>query len=217
MKWIHREGYTYVTIATLMSIALYVCFIYMGRLYLLLTFFVAFFILIFSLQFFRVPKRSLPHSLSDQDLICPADGQIVVKEHLPDKRIQISIFMSPLNVHINWMPINGDIIRSEYIPGKYLVAWHPKSSTENERHEVDIEAYNNHIITVKQIAGAVARRIRNYVPEGSHVERGEELGFIKFGSRVDVILPEGSQIHVSIDQKVKGKITKLATLPLSTS
>ncbi|MCL4147327.1 UNVERIFIED_CONTAM: hypothetical protein GTU68_000896 [Idotea baltica] len=112
--------------------------------------------------------------------------------------------MSPLNVHANWVPIKGKVLRSEYIPGKYLVAWHPKSSSENERHEVDIQFDSETIVTVKQIAGAVARRIVCYMEKDQFIQPGDELGFIKFGSRVDVVLPASADVLIEIDSMVKG-------------
>ena len=129
-----------------------------------------------------------------------------------DRRIQVSIFMSPLNVHAQWAPMAGEVTHANYHPGKYLVAWHPKSSTENERTTLVINGSRGPVL-FRQIAGAVARRIRWYIEPGQHVELGEEVGFIKFGSRIDVYLPLGSDIHVGLEQKVKGRETVLATLP----
>ena len=150
-------------------------------------------------------------------MIAPADGKVVVIEETVDneyfntKRLQISVFMSPLNVHVNRNPIAGEVVYSKYHKGKYLVAWHPKSSTENERHSVVIRKGNTEIL-VKQIAGALAKRIINYLEVGQKVEQGEELGFIKFGSRVDLLLPVGTKVNVALNEVVKGGVTVLATL-----
>ena len=167
-------------------------------------------------QFFRIPNR-VPVAAEGQ-ILCPSDGKVVVIEEVEepevfgDKRIQVSIFMSPLNVHAQWAPMAGEVTHANYHPGKYLVAWHPKSSTENERTTLVIDGERGPIL-FRQIAGAVARRIRWYIKPGQQVELGEEVGFIKFGSRIDVFLPLGSDVHVGLDQKVKGRETVLATLP----
>lgn len=169
-------------------------------------------------QFFRVPKRS-PVAAEGQ-ILCPSDGKVVVIEEVDepevfgDKRIQVSIFMSPLNVHVQWAPMAGRVTHAIYHAGKYLVAWHPKSSTENERTTLVIEGDRGPVL-FRQIAGAVARRIKHYIEPGQNVVLGEEVGFIKFGSRIDVFLPLGTEIHVGLDQKVKGRETVLATLPKS--
>ena len=158
-------------------------------------------------QFFRIPKR-VPVAEEGQ-ILCPSDGKVVVIEEVEepevfgDKRIQVSIFMSPLNVHAQWAPMAGEVTHANYHPGKYLVAWHPKSSTENERTTLVINGSRGPVL-FRQIAGAVARRIRWYIEPGQQVELGEEVGFIKFGSRIDVFLPLGSDIHVGLEQKVKG-------------
>jgi len=168
-------------------------------------------------QFFRVPKRTIT---SDEKLVvCPADGKVVVieetteTEYLKDKRIQVSIFMSPLNVHVNWYPISGVVKYFKYHKGKFLVAWHPKSSTDNERTTVVVENSKGVPVLFRQIAGAVARRIVCYSQAGSKVAQSTEFGFIKFGSRVDVFLPLGSEIKVNINDKVVGSKTVLAVLP----
>lgn len=164
--------------------------------------------------FFRVPSRQL--TINAGQIIAPADGKVVVieetvdNEYFKDKRIQISIFMSPLNVHLNRNPISGEVLYSQYHEGKYLVAWHPKSSTENERHSVVLQNEKATIL-VKQIAGALARRIVNYLEKGQQVEQGQELGFIKFGSRVDLLLPIGTKVNVQLNQVVKGGVTVLAS------
>lgn len=166
------------------------------------------------IQFFRVPKRKV---IIDENIIwCPADGKIVVieeveeTEYFKDKRIQISIFMSPLNVHAQWNPISGKTTYYKYHQGSYLVAWHPKSSTENERSTVVCKHANGQEILFRQIAGAVARRIKCYAKEGESVTQGEEFGFIRFGSRVDVFLPLGTEVTVKINDVVQGQTTKLA-------
>ena len=167
-------------------------------------------------QFFRVPKR-MPVAAEGQ-ILCPSDGKVVVIEEVEepeifqDKRIQVSIFMSPLNVHVQWAPMAGEVTHANYHPGKYLVAWHPKSSTENERTSLVIQGERGPVL-FRQIAGAVARRIRWYIKPGQQVDLGEEVGFIKFGSRIDVFLPLESEIHVNLEDEVKGRETLLATLP----
>ena len=169
----------------------------------------------FIISFFRVPVRKL--MAGEALVIAPADGKVVVieeafdKEYFHEKRLQLSIFMSPANVHQNRNPISGEVVYNQYHRGKYLVAWHPKSSTENERHTVVIKN-NNAEVLVKQIAGAVARRIVNYLKVGQKVEQGAEMGFIKFGSRVDVLLPLGSEVQVKLNEMVRGGVTVLATL-----
>lgn len=168
-------------------------------------------------QFFRIPDRLL--TTHESQVIAPADGTIVVIEETEEgeyfkaRRRQISIFMSPLNVHVNRNPVTGIVRYFKYYPGKYLVAWHPKSSTENERTTVVIQLANGVEVLLRQIAGAVARRIIWYVKEGQPVEQGTELGFIKFGSRVDLYLPLEAEIRVSIGDRTKGGVTVLAELP----
>lgn len=165
------------------------------------------------LQFFRSPKRD--QSIGDRLVIAPCDGKVVVieqtteTEFYQDKRIQVSIFMSPLNVHINWYPISGIVKFLRYHEGKFLVAWHPKASTENERTTMVIEKVGFSVL-VRQIAGAVAKRIVYYPHENDKVKQGSELGFIKFGSRVDLYLPLDAKINVEIGQKTKGGVTVIA-------
>ncbi|EON78849.1 Phosphatidylserine decarboxylase [Lunatimonas lonarensis] len=168
------------------------------------------------LQFFRNPTIPIP---DDQQLVyAPADGKVVViertteDEFLKDERMQVSIFMSPINVHVNRSPITGIVRFFKYHPGKYLVAWHPKSSTENERTSMVVEHPNGVQLMVRQIAGALARRIKWYVKEGDPVVQGHEYGFIKFGSRVDVFLPLDAEVLVTPDQKTRGGITPIARL-----
>jgi phosphatidylserine decarboxylase len=167
---------------------------------------------LFIISFFRIPKRT--HAAGEDLIVAPCDGTVVVieevqaDEYFTDRRLQLSIFMSPLNVHVNRNPVSGEVMYSQYHKGKYLVAWHPKSSTENERHSVVYKLGGKEML-VKQIAGALAKRIVNYLKPGDKVEMGEEMGFIKFGSRVDLLLPLGTQIDVTINQKVKGGVTIL--------
>jgi len=170
--------------------------------------------LILILQFFRNPKRNTP--INDQLIIAPVDGKVVVieevfePEYFKDKRLQISIFMSPINVHVTRYALSGKVNFSRYHSGKYLVAWHPKASTENERTTVVIENKNFGEILYRQIAGAVARRIINYAQEGMQVVQGTDAGFIKFGSRVDLFLPIGTPIKLQLNQTVKGGETIVA-------
>jgi len=166
-------------------------------------------------QFFRIPKRTF--TFTDSDILCPADGKVVVieeveeTEYFKDRRIQVSIFMSPLNVHANYFPISGIVKYVKYHKGLFLVAWHPKSSTDNERSTVVVQHSSGQEVLFRQIAGAVARRICYYAKEGQTAETGQEFGFIKFGSRVDVFLPLGTKLDVKIDQDVKAKLTKLGS------
>jgi len=172
--------------------------------------------LIIILQFFRSPHFHI--STDETQVLCPADGKVVVieetdePEFLRDRRIQLSVFMSPINVHVNRNPIAGVVKYFKYHPGKYLVAWHPKSSTENERTTIVIENSKGVSVLFRQIAGAMARRIVWYVKEGDKVDQGAQFGFIKFGSRVDVFLPLGTKINVGLGEVVKGGRTVLATL-----
>jgi phosphatidylserine decarboxylase len=169
----------------------------------------------FVTYFFRDPKRTL--FSGDTKIICPADGKIVVieevqmNEYFTDRRLQVSVFMSPTNVHVNRTPIAGEVKYSAYHPGKYLVAWHPKSSELNERTSIVIDN-GTFDIMMRQIAGKLARRIVNYLEEGHEVEQGEQFGFIKFGSRVDLFLPLNTKIDVKLGQKVKGGVTIIGEL-----
>lgn len=169
-------------------------------------------LLIFILSFFRIPGRT--YTEGEDVIVAPCDGTVVVieeveaDEYFKDRRLQLSIFMSPLNVHVNRNPVSGEVLYSQYHKGKYLVAWHPKSSTENERHSVVYRQGNKEML-VKQIAGALAKRIVNYLKPGMSVTQGGEMGFIKFGSRVDLLLPLDTKIEVGMNQKVKGGVTVL--------
>jgi len=172
--------------------------------------------LVLVLQFFRIPNRTI--SFNNGDVLCPADGKVVVieeveeTEYFNEKRIQISIFMSPLNIHANYHPISGENTYVKYHPGKFLVAWHPKSSTENERSTIVVKNENGTEVLFRQIAGAVARRICLYAEKGQSANAGTEFGFIKFGSRIDIFLPLNCQINVKIGEKVKAIQTKIAYL-----
>jgi phosphatidylserine decarboxylase len=170
--------------------------------------------LIIILQFFRNPKR---HTiLDDKTIVSPVDGKVVVieeieeNEYFKDKRLMISVFMSPINVHVTRHPIGGKVAYSKYHPGKYLVAWHPKASEENERTTVVVSHKNKLQVMYRQIAGALAKRIVNYAQEGQDIVQGSESGFIKFGSRVDVYLPIDAKVEVDLDQKVRGGETVIA-------
>ena len=168
-------------------------------------------ILVLVLQFFRNPKRVT--SLNEKHIISPVDGKVVIveevyeKEYFKDQRIQVSIFMSPLNVHVTRYAISGSVVFSKYHPGKYLVAWHPKSSELNERTTIVIDHAKYGCILYRQIAGAVARRIVNYAKVGDKVVQGHDAGFIKFGSRIDLFLPIGTPLSVGLNERVKGGIT----------
>jgi phosphatidylserine decarboxylase len=214
---IHREGYKSIAIGALAFAIINLCsfyFISAHEAWLTgLIFLITLGLELFLISFFRVPARKL--TIGDGLIICPADGKVVVieeavdEEYFKEKRLQISIFMSPANVHQNRNPISGEVVYNQYHKGKYLVAWHPKSSTENERHSVVIR--NNHgELLVKQIAGAMARRIINYLTVGQKVDQSAEMGFIKFGSRVDVLLPPGTTVNVQLNQVVQGGVTVLA-------
>lgn len=174
------------------------------------------FLLVMILQFFRNPKRTTV--CTGLQVVCPADGKVVVieeteeNEFFKDKRLQVSIFMSPINVHVNRYPLSGEVVYSQYHPGLYLVAWHPKSSTENERTTVVVKSNSGTPVLFRQIAGALARRIVCYAKVGDKATAGEEFGFIKFGSRVDLFFPLGTKINVQLNQVVRGGETILAEL-----
>jgi phosphatidylserine decarboxylase len=214
---IHKEGYTSIAIAGLLYVLLnYLVFTFVSAslpalawiIFILLTGF-----FLFVVSFFRLPSRNMTQDPGA--VVAPADGKVVVIEEMTDveyfhdRRLQVSIFMSPANVHVNRNPVSGKVLYSKYHKGKYLVAWDPKSSTENERHSVVIEGPGGPLL-VKQIAGAVARRIVNYLKAGQEVKQNEELGFIKFGSRVDILLPPGTPVNVRIGDAVKGGVTVIA-------
>jgi phosphatidylserine decarboxylase len=216
---LHREGYKYILLATALWIILgYLSYKLLYRVPWLMypLNFIFFLLWAWVIWFFRLPLRRF--ELAPQNVMAPADGKVVVieetyePEYFKDKRLQISIFMSPLNVHVNRCPIDGEVKYMKYHPGKYLVAWHPKSSTENERTTLVIENERMPVL-LRQVAGALARRICFYVREGQAVRQNEEFGFIRFGSRVDVYLPLGTQTDVKIGDKVKGGLSVLAHLP----
>ena len=213
---IHKEGYTtiiiaiaFLTIINVISFKL-IPFLLIHVFILLIS--LVFFYLI--LHFFRNPERKV--LVSNKDIMAPSDGKLVVNEEvfenefLKEDCVQLSIFMSPLNVHKQWYPVNGKITYSKNHPGKYLVAWHPKSSTENERSTIVIETENSQKILFRQIAGAVARRICNYAKEGQTVDQNMEAGFIKFGSRIDVFIPKSAKIKVNLNDLIIGGETILA-------
>jgi len=214
----HKEGHKIIFISFAISaIAIFLADYFITTRWLQMVIQIGFLIvLILILQFFRNPKRHTV--INDKNIVAPVDGKIVVieevieKEIFKDKRIQVSIFMSPINVHVTRYPIGGKVIFSKYHPGKYLVAWHPKSSEENERTTVVIENITFGKVLYRQIAGAMAKRIVNYATFGDEVQQGADSGFIKFGSRVDVFLPVNTEINIKLNQKVKGGETVIAQL-----
>ncbi|MBX7181333.1 MAG: phosphatidylserine decarboxylase family protein [Bacteroidia bacterium] len=216
---IHKEGYPSIFIATVFVAILITAVTYWAPEvkwlnYLALA--VSIFVMVVVLQFFRHPNKEI--IIDENSLLAPADGKVVVieetveDEYLKDKRIQVSIFMSPINVHVNRYPLSGVIKYLKYHPGKYLVAWHPKSSTENERTTIVVENAKGEKFLFRQIAGALARRIVWYGKEGQSVRQGSELGFIKFGSRVDIYLPLSAKVTVNLEEKVVGGKTVIAKL-----
>jgi phosphatidylserine decarboxylase len=214
---IHREGYRYIIIATILwAVVGYLSGNYMHPFWLaaLITF-LCFVLWAWVIVFFRIPSRNYVHG--ERNVMAPADGKVVViqevyePEYFKDNRLQVSIFMSPLNVHVNRNPVSGVVAYIKYHPGKYLVAWHPKSSTLNERTTLVINNDRTELL-LRQIAGIMARRIRFYVKEGDTVRQNEEFGFIRFGSRVDVFFPLGTKLNVHLGDKVKGGLTLLAQL-----
>ena len=216
---LHREGVFYLLYSLLFFAISVVLFIFFMSILTGLLLGVATFFLILFLIFFRNPPRV--HGTKNTDLIlAPADGKIVViertfeSEYLKTEVLQVSVFMSPLNVHSNRSPVTGEVVYVQYHPGEYLVAWHPKSSELNERNTVVIKKKNS-LILLRQIAGKVARKIVCYTKPGDLLSRGEEFGFIKFGSRVDIFLPTDCEILVKIGDTVKGGITEIASFPHS--
>ncbi len=215
---LHREGYKIIFISTLILVGIvYGLSSVISQSWLLALIFIpvlVFYILV--IRFFRNPPRF--SDKTQNGVVSPCDGKVVVieeveeSEYFKDKRIQLSIFMSPLNVHVNRQPISGTVNYFKYHPGKYLVAWHPKSSTENERTTTVIKTDQGVEVLFRHIAGAVARRIRWYVKPNDKATQGNEMGFIKFGSRVDVFVPVGTEINVEIGQKVKAAESLLGVL-----
>lgn len=216
---IHKEGYASIAVVSIGLLALnmllcyFICDAAPWLCYLFAFLSIAF--TLFIISFFRIPNRTL--TISNGQIISPADGKVVVIEETIDdeyfkgKRLQISVFMSPLNVHVNRNPMDGEVVYNKYHKGKFLVAWDPKSSTDNERHSVVLKNGNVEVL-VKQIAGAVARRIVNYLEVGNKVKQTDEYGFIKLGSRVDLLLPIGTKVNVELNEAVQGGVTVLATL-----
>ena len=214
---IHKEGYKTIAISTILfGIINLLSFYFLSSAFPLVSILVSIItlgLLLFMISFFRIPKRT--HTIQENAIVAPADGKVVVieevqaDEYFTDRRIQVSIFMSPLNVHVNRNPISGEVAYSQYRKGKYLVAWHPKSSTENERHSVVYRKDGKEIL-VKQIAGALAKRIVNYLQPGQKAEQTAEMGFIKFGSRVDLLLPLDAKVQVKIGDKPEGGVTVIA-------
>jgi phosphatidylserine decarboxylase len=215
---IHKEGYPTILIAlALIGLINFLSFNYLS--YILIKISVLLVSLIFFyliLHFFRNPTRDV--KINNKHIIAPSDGKLVVveevfeNEFLKEDCTQLSIFMSPLNVHKQWYPVNGEVIYSKNHDGKYLVAWHPKSSSENERSTIVIQTKENQKILFRQIAGAVARRICNYSSKGDKVDQNMEAGFIKFGSRIDVFIPKSSKIKVSLNDIIIGGETVLAEM-----
>ena len=216
---IHREGHGIIIVTGLIALLINVplAIVTHSGILAVMVALISTVIIIAFVSFFRIPHRDF--HIANNKIIAPADGKVVVieqvqeNEYFKDKRIQVSIFMSPANVHVNRSPVSGVVTYQKYHPGKYLVAWHPKSSEKNERNTVVIEHEGGIEILIRQIAGKLARKIRYYVSEGDQIEQANEFGFIKFGSRVDLFLPLGTEIDVDLKQKVKGGITIIGTLP----
>ena len=216
---IHKEGYKSILISAIIFAVINLASFYFISFYFpwlsWLIFIATFGLLLFMISFFRVPNRELVKG--ENLVIAPADGKVVVIEEVLDeeyfktKRLQVSIFMSPANVHVNRNPVSGEVVYNKYHKGLYLVAWDPKSSTKNERHSVVIKNEKGEIL-VKQIAGALAKRIINYLAVAQKVEQGSEMGFIKFGSRVDLLLPVSAKVKVKIGQTVMGGVSVVAEI-----
>ena len=214
----HKEGYKIILITLVLAIAMslavdyFILNDYLRSAFMLL----AIVMLVLVLQFFRNPKRNL--KISEDHVVSPVDGKVVVieevfeKEFFNEKRLQVSVFMSPINVHVTRYPVAGEVVFSKYHPGKFLVAWHPKSSEENERTTVVVSSKKFGNVLHRQIAGALARRIVNYAKQGQQITQGSDSGFIKFGSRVDVFLPIGTKLDVKLNDVVKGGTSILASI-----
>lgn len=213
---IHREGRVFILMLLIIAIGLTIAALVNGHVAFWIAGLGSWFLFFFTLQFFRDPMR-LINIAEPETIFAPADGRVVMiekvydKEYFNDERTQVSIFMSPLNVHINRVPVSGTVSHVKYYPGKYLVAWHPKSSELNERCVSVIDTGSTEIL-IRQIAGAVARRIVCYMQPGAKVEKGAELGFIKFGSRCDILFPVGTEITVKLNENVKGNLSPIARL-----
>lgn len=215
----HKEGYVSLVLVLVFSVIIHFIAYYFFAGYAIAMWFahlVSLFLIITILQFFRNPKREF--TSGENLIIAPADGKVVVIEETTDheyfkgRRLQVSIFMSPINVHINRYPISGDVVFFKYHPGKFLAAWEPKSSTDNERTTVVVKHKNGQEVLFRQIAGALARRIVWYCKEGDRAEQCAEMGFIKFGSRVDLFLPIGTKLNVNIGDVVRGSQTVLGEI-----
>jgi len=215
---IHKEGYNSIGIVFIFLLLINFTLYYFLSEYFIIPVLLSSISVIFLfivVQFFRFPNRKLQNN--SQKIFSPCDGEVVVieetheSEYFNDKRIQISIFMSPFNVHANWYPVAGKIKYYKYHDGKFLVAWHPKSSTENERSTIVVETQDGKEVLIRQIAGAVARRIVSYSEQDATVKQNEQLGFIKFGSRVDIFLPIGTKIDAVLNQKVTGSQSIIAS------
>lgn len=214
---IHKEGYRIVAWSTILFGGINIISFYIFSFHLpwlsWLIFLATLGLLVFIISFFRIPNRQ--YVVRPDAIIAPADGKIVAieeiqaDEYFTDRRLQVSIFMSPLNVHVNRNPVSGEVAYTKYHKGKYLVAWHPKSSTDNERY-TSVYRINERELLVKQIAGAVAKRIINYLQVGQKVEQTSEMGFIRFGSRVDLIMPLDVNVKVKIGDIAQGGITIIA-------
>jgi len=214
--FIHREGKATIIVAIIVSILIGWLFCQFLPNWMWFGYAMIAFLMVTVLQFFRNPTRPIPSGHPDI-VTSPADGKVVViekvfeEEFLKTDCLQVSIFMSPTNVHVNRNPISGKVIFNKYHPGKYLAAWNPKSSTENERTTI-VYQHNEHKVLMRQVAGAMARRIVNYLKDGQEVSRGGEMGFIKFGSRVDLYFPLGTEVLVSVGDKVSGNVSEIARL-----
>ena len=214
---IHKEGFKIIAVSVILfgviNLSFFYFFSYASPFLGAVIFVATLVLLLFIISFFRIPKRELV--VREDAIIAPADGKVVAieevqaDEYFTDRRIQVSIFMSPLNVHVNRNPVSGEVAYSQYHKGKYLVAWHPKSSIENERHSVVYRKEGKEFL-VKQIAGAIAKRIINYLQVGQKVKQSEEMGFIKFGSRVDLLLPLDARVEVKTGDKTQGGVTVIA-------
>ena len=211
----HKEGFNIILSAFVIVSALIISLDYFEVKYALSIKVFLIVILVLILQFFRNPKIKI--NSNENYILSPVDGKVVIieevfePEYFKDKRLQVSVFMSPINVHVTRYPMSGNIVFSKYHPGAYLVAWHPKSSTKNERTTIVLENENFGKVLYRQIAGALARRIVNYAQVGDCAEQGKDAGFIKFGSRVDLFLPIGTKVDVKLNQVVKGGLTVISS------
>ena len=213
----HKEGQTIIFVSLIIVGSLFLVMDFIGIPWLVKTLQIGLlFIFVLILQFFRNPKRNT--RIDDNHVVSPVDGKVVVieevqePEYFKDKRLQVSVFMSPINVHVTRYPIGGKVLFSKYHPGKYLVAWHPKSSEKNERTTVVVENSKFGKVLYRQIAGFLARRIVNYAKKDQNVVQGNDAGFIKFGSRVDLFLPLSTKLDIKLNQKVRGGETVIAKL-----